>query len=448
VDPVSDERLREIEREVAATGTPAARLRFAAELERRGLRDDAVATLFQALAAAPQDESVRLALGRFRGPASGEWCLPQGDARNTRRSTARGPRGETGRVLERRLLAPFEAAQFTRTQDQRVETPNPVPPPLLVGSHVYYSLGTGGGRHLLAATADGHVIAENFGAGGWEWSANRDAHVAWRIFTPHEREEDSDSTQWSEPHAVIAPDATIYAFTSFRRLRAIEPTGALRWEHRIDARVNSLALDHERRKLYVLYAHPAGLSTRDLESGRELGWVGLEEIAVASEAVVCDDGRVACISPFGYFAVVAPDGELQRPIYRYAEKISGGYGALAPSGELVVVSFDPRGATVMLFDPASGAKRDAERGGSGALDLPECRGAPTIDAEGVLYLDGGSRYVVGYDLSRSHAKKYQVDRPSLWRAPDQPSSQFALREGELAFIEVTNDGVTLVRVGA
>ncbi len=441
VEPVSDEHLREIEREVAESGTPTARLRLAAELERRGLRDDAVATLFQALAATPQDESVRLALGRFRGPASGEWCLPQGDARNTRRSTSRGPRGEAGRILERRFLAPFEATQFTRTQDQRADAPNPVPPPLLSGTHVYYSLGRGV-RRALAATADGHLIAENLGAGGWEWSANRDGQVAWKIFTEHESEDDSNPDRWSEPHAVIAPDATVYGFTSFKRLRAIEPTGPVgscRWEHRIDARVNSLALDHERGRLHVLYEYPPRLSTRDLATGSEIGAVDLSEISVATEAIVCDDGRVACISPFGYLAIVAPGGELQAPIYRYAEKISGGWGGLAPWGELVVVSSDPRGATVTLFDPASGA-------GRASFDAPDCRGAPAIDADGVVYLDGGSRYVVGYDL-KTHVKKFHVDRPSLWRAPDQPSSQFALRDGELAFLEVTNEGVSLLRVG-
>jgi hypothetical protein len=439
VEPVSDEHLREIEREVAATGTAASRLRLAAELERRGQGDNAVATLFEAVAASPKDESVRLALGRFRGPASGEWCLPQGDARNTRRSTARGPRGDGGRVLERRPLAPFEASQFTRTQDQRADAPNPVPPPLLVGSRVYTSLGTG--RRVLAATADGHVIAENFGASGFEWSANRDGQVAWKIFTPIEVPEDADPNTWSEPHAVIGPDATVYGFMSLKRLRAIEPDGKLRWEHRIDAKVNALALDHERQKLHVVYAHPAGLSTRDLETGRELAWVNLEENGgVASDAVVCDDGRVACICPFGYFAIVTPGGELQKPIHRFDEKIGGAFGALAPWGELVVVSFDPTGAAVGLFEPASGAKR-------AKFDAPDCRGAPAIDADGVLYLDGGARYVVGYDL-KTHTKKYQVDRPSLWRAPNQPSSQFALREGELAFVEVTNEGVSLLRVGA
>jgi len=434
---VSDEDLRALEREVALSGTPPARLRLAAELERRGQREDAVTALFQALAVAPGDEGVRLALGKFRGPAPGQWCLPQGDARNTRRSVAKGPRGE-GRVVSRQPLAPLEAAQFNAMQDQRVDTHDTVPPPLIVGSYAYYSLPTG--RRQLAATADGHVIAQNYGASGFEWSANRDGVAVWRISMLIAGENEGNFDWWSQPHAVIGPDATVYGNTSLRKLIAIEPTGERRFEHAIDGKVNSLALDHERGRLHVLLAHPAGLSTHDLKTGERVSWVGLEKIIVASEAVVCDDGRVACISPLGYFAIVDDSGRLQDYRYTDADTISGGYGALSPWGELIVVSFDPRGATVASFDITTGAKRTR-------FEAPDCRGAPAIDSQGTIYLDGGARYVMGYNLVTGQPC-YHVDRASLWRAPDQPSSQFALREGEIAFIEVTSDGVTLLRVGA
>ncbi|MEZ0228076.1 MAG: hypothetical protein ACAI25_05580, partial [Planctomycetota bacterium] len=75
---MSDEVLRKIEREVAADGSPTSRIRLATELERRGLADDATRVLFDAVAAHPAAEDVRLALGRFRGPSTREWSQPQG----------------------------------------------------------------------------------------------------------------------------------------------------------------------------------------------------------------------------------------------------------------------------------------------------------------------------------------------------------------------------------
>ena len=80
---MSDEVLRRLEREVAAQGSPTARIRLANELERQGRQEDAVAALFEALLASPQSPEIRFALGHFRGLAPGEWCLPAGDERNT-----------------------------------------------------------------------------------------------------------------------------------------------------------------------------------------------------------------------------------------------------------------------------------------------------------------------------------------------------------------------------
>jgi hypothetical protein len=433
---VSDELLRKLERGVAADGSAAARIRLASELERRARPADACAVLFEALAVFPANQEVRLALGRFRGPGA-EWSQPQSDARNTRRSPAKGPRGE-GKVLERRLLAPIVATSFARTQDQRVDTPSPVPPPLVVGSYVYSSLATG--RRIVAATADGHAIDENFGASGFEWSANRDGKIAWRIAMRVDTalEHEANPDKWCDPLAVVAPDATVFGVTALRRLIAIEPSGGLRFQHSVPAKVTSLALDFERGKLHLLYSHPVGLSTRDLATGNETAWVSLERISTADEAIVCDDGRVACISVWGWVAVVGPSGDLEHE-FRFAEKIGGAYGGLTPWGELVVVSFDV-GARVSLFDPASGARR-------GGFEAPDCRGAPAIDSTGTVYLDGGARYVAGFDII-SGQPRYHVDRPTLWRTPDQPMSQLALREGELAFVEIAPEGVVLIRVGS
>lgn len=441
---MSDELLRKLERDVAADGSDAARIRLATELERRGQGDEATAVLFEALAAHPQSGEVRRALGHFRGPSPTEWSHPQADARNTRRSTARGPKG-TGRIIERRQLAPWESATFNTTQDERLRDPEPIPPPLRAGRYVYYSLGTG--RQVLATTSDGHVVSQNFGASGFEWSANREGKIAWRHLMPfpidsegNPREQEGDPNWWSRPHAVIASDATVYAVTSFRRLLAIEPTGAIRFDQEVPSKVNALALDEKRELLHVLYSHPVGLSTRELTRGTELRWTSLAPLGAAHNAIVCDDGRVACVSPFREVGIVGPSGDLERTL-PFAEKIGGAEGALTPWGELVVVSFDPTGSTVHLFDPASGARR-------GNFNAPDCRGAPAIDAAGTLYLDGGARAVVGWDLVQ-HSVRYTLDRPSYWREPDHPSSQLAIREDELAYIELSpKEGVILVRVGS
>lgn len=433
---MSDEVLRKLEREVATEGSEGSRIRLASELERRGRADEATSVLFEALAAHPASEDVRRALGRFRGPSMTEWSLPHGDARNTRRSLAKGPKGE-GKLIERRALAPFASAQFTRTQDTRIDEPDPVPPPLVVKNYVYSALATG--RQVLAATSDGHVVMENSGAGGFEWSANRDAVAAWKIFMPVQSDDEGRPEFWSEPHAVIAPDATVYGVTSLRRLIAIEPTGAKRFEQDLPAKITGLALDAARGRLHVLYENPAGLSTRDLATGREVSWASLAPIVVAHNTIVCDDGRVACVSAFGSVGIVNLAGELERTI-KFAEKIGGAEGALTPWGELVVVSFDPTGAAVSIFDPGSGANR-------GHFNAPDCRGAPAVDAAGTIYLDGGAHCVMGYDLV-THQPKYSMDRPSYWREARQPVNQLALREGELAFIEVTREGVMFVRVGA
>ena len=231
----------------------------------------------------------------------------------------------------------------------------------------------------------------------------------------------------------------MYGVTSLRRLIAIEPNGTERYRLDLPAKANGLALDASLGRLHVLYDYPAGLSTRDARTGSELTWTSLAEIAVAKNPIVCDDGRVACISDFGYVGIVNTSGELERH-WRLDERIGGAEGALAPWGELVVVTFDKTGSGVSLFDPASGAPR-------GHFNAPDCRGAPAVDSTGTIYLDGGARCVVGYDLVKGSVK-YSLDRPSFWREPDQPASQFALREDELAFIEVSKEGVILVRVGA
>ncbi len=427
---MSDDALRKLEREVAA-GPPSVRIRLAAELERSGRTDDAVTVLL----AASGDRAVRRALGRFRGPAPNDWSAPQGDARNTRRSPARGPRGE-GKVLERRPLAPEGHTFFGRSQDQRVLSPEPVPPPLLTGPYVYYSLATG--RRVLAATADGHVIAENLGAGGLEWSANRDGRVAWRILMTVAHPDEANPRWWSRPHAAIAEDATVYGVTSFRKLIAVEPNGDRRFDHDLHARVEALALDEARGRFYLLFDDPVMLSTRDLATGKEMFAATLAQLPAAHEAIVCDDGRVACVSAFARVAIVGVSGEVERQI-SFAERVGGAHGALTPSGELVVVSSDETGAGVSHFDPASGANR-------GFFFARDCRGAPAVDKDGTIYLDGGGRYVMGFAIAGG-AQVYKVERPTLWIAPEQPKSEFALREGEVDFIEVTKDGVTLIRVG-
>jgi hypothetical protein len=138
-------------------------------------------------------------------------------------------------------------------------------------------------------------------------------------------------------------------------------------------------------------------------------------------------------------AVLSPAGALERE-FRYAERIGGGAAALTPWGELAVVSWDPKAAGVSLFDAATGQRR-------AFFECADCSGVPAIDGDGVIYLDGGARaHVIGFDLV-SGRERYRLDRTTLWRSPHRPASTFALAEGEVVFVELGADGVTLVRAG-
>ncbi|MBI3723963.1 hypothetical protein HY251_08435, partial [bacterium] len=251
-----DEALRALEREVAASGSCAARVRLALELARRGRRDQACSALLAAVSAFPKDQEARLHLGRFRGPASGPWSAPNADSRNTRLSPARGPRGK-GKLATENVAHP---------EANRPNEPATIHAPLIAGSGKPYC--SVGGRRILALTADGHAVTENRGASGIEWyAAERDGKNAWKekLFF----QADSDWDKWSDPHAAIAPDATIFGVTSLRKLLAIEPDGEVRFEHELPAQVLSLSLDAERERLYLAYKTPAFLSCRDAKTGEE-----------------------------------------------------------------------------------------------------------------------------------------------------------------------------------
>jgi hypothetical protein len=430
-----DETVRGLRREIAAGAGSQTWLRLAHELERRSGADDALLVLFDALKQFPKDPDVTLAIGKFRGPAPGPWGAPCADGKNTRLSPAKGPRGLEGKVLQRTLVAPTAAAGFTLAQNERTTIPPRLKAPLVVGARVYTFLEA---RRFLAVTADGHAVTQNFGATGHEWSLERDGKRPWSHFFPHETD---DMDAWSEPHAAIGPDATIYGVTSPRKLIAFEPDGTRRYTLDLPAKVTSLALDAERGKLHLAYDQPAALSTRDLATGVETGFLELGQLVAVSEAIVCPDGRVVCLSPFGLIGIVNLEGKLEHET-RCAERISGAFGALSPWGELVVVSFDPKGALVSLFDPATGGRR-------GSFEAPECAGIPAIDAEGTIYLDGGARgHAFGFDLV-SGTVRYKLDRDTLWRSPEQGLfTTFSLAEGELLFVQLEKGGVTLLRAGA
>ncbi|MBI3723322.1 hypothetical protein HY251_05120 [bacterium] len=106
------------------------------------------------------------------------------------------------------------------------------------------------------------------------------------------------------------------------------------------------------------------------------------------ETIVLPDGRVACISVHSHVGFVTPEGVVEFAS-RYGEKIGGSAGGLAPWGDLVVVSWDTRGALVTSFDLRTGKVK-------GSFEALECQGAPAIDMDGTIYLDGGaSGYVRG-----------------------------------------------------
>jgi hypothetical protein len=422
-----DEALRSLERQVAATGDRSVRLKLASELDRRGRPRDATQILLDAVRAFPKDRDVRLALGKFRGPAPGPWGAVRADARNTRLSPAKGPRGE-GQVISREPIAAFEGYREA-----------PAPPPLVAQNlaRPIYSLGVN--RTNLAVTADGHVISQSWGEGGFEFSAEREGHRAWRFHFEHAPDE--DQSRWSRSaHAAIAPDGTVFGLVRSGKLIAVEPTGEARWIQELPARATSLALDAEHERLYVAYEAPSHLVALDTATGRELWSTNTEMIVVPSEVIVLGDGRVACVSPMGWVAIIAPDGGLQLEI-RYAERIWDGIGAVAPWGELVIVSSDKKGAYVWLFDPGSKDPR-------GRFEAPECFGVPAIDSAGTIYFDGGARgYVLGFDLAGG-AVRYKLDRPTFWQPPERPGSAIALGDGEVVFMDFAESGVALVRGGA
>src|SRR5205807_989206 len=92
------------------------------ELERRGRPVEATSVLFAALAAFPKDVDVRQKLGRFRGPARGPWGAPNADARNTRLSTARGPRGQ-GKLTHTETFARVEDAGLAEESMESIAAP-------------------------------------------------------------------------------------------------------------------------------------------------------------------------------------------------------------------------------------------------------------------------------------------------------------------------------------
>lgn len=428
--PRGDEALRRLEREVEASGDTSARLRLAAELDRQGRSREAFENLADMLRRTPRDEDVRLALGKLRGPCPGPWGAIAADPRNTRRSTARGPRGLEGRVLERQPVSPWDAAERSGGG-----------PPPLVGPAETRPLASVGVRTVLALTADGHAISHALGNGGIEVSAERDGHRSWRVPFPYEPGD--DESRWSRSaHAALGPDGTAHVFVRTGKLVAVEPTGDVRWTRDVPATVTSLALDAARARLYVGYDHPAALAAFDPWTGDELWTRPLEPSYPPDETIVLDDGRVACVTPFRTILVVTPAGDLEPPV-TCSERIYGAHGALAPSGDLVVVNSDPKGAHVEVFDPTRGFAKKT------SFEVTECLGVPALDREGTVYLDGGARgYILGFDIV-SGAVRYRLDRPTLWQQPDRPGSAIAVGDGEVVFLDFSgSEGVGLVRAGA
>ena len=424
-----DEVLRGLEREVEASGSAGARIKLAAELERRGRAREACATLLEAAKLFPSDADVRRAVGRYRGPAPGPWGAVKADARNTRLSPARGPRGE-GRILSRQPFSAFDGPRQL-----------PAPPPL-IGAGPPRPLVSIGSRAILGVMADGHLIEQTGGAGGFEFLAERDGERAWSFFFEHPPDTHDESGFSRAPHAVIGPDGTVFGAVRLGKLLAVEPWGDKRWEIDVTSRVESLALDAERKRLWVAYEHPPRLVALDPGTGAQLSETNLSEIIVPAEALVLNDGRVACVSPAGgWVAVVSPDGALERT-FRCADRIWIITSALSPWGHLIVVSSDLKGSTVQLFDAATGQR-------TGMFEAPDCYGVPAVDREGTLYLDGGARgYVLGFDLV-SGAMRYKLDRAeTLWQQPDRPGSSIAIGEGEVVFMDFAQEGVLLVRGGS
>jgi hypothetical protein len=423
-----DERLRELER-AAAGGDPGAAMRLGAALERLGRPCEAARTLARAARDLPRSDDVAQALARLRGPSRVAWPAPLGDARKTRRSTSRGPRGQGSAIA-----TPTEGGLLH--QDER---------PPLIGPSGQVALARARaeeGRAVrelpLAFAADGTLYMLEDGA-----LVAREADTMEPVFAPRDLDEHPRRLAW----AAVLDDASLVIAHQDGLLARAPPWGGPSTRLRqtdLGPDLLGAALDARAGRIYsieltsawpppaaslpyVMRVAQRALTAFDLSLQRNFSVDLL--IDPCDPPLVADDGRIVVLSLFGRAVVVSPAGMVEREL-RYGERIGGARAALGPGGTLVIVAWDRAGAAVTILDLATGARVSG-------FHVLRGFGAPAVDADGVLYLRAGEpSRVVGHELATGR-EVYRLERPGV--RDDQPKA-LALGDGEVVFVEVPEGG--------
>lgn len=368
---VDDAELRRLERELAATGAPEARVRLARELERVGRRDDAFFVLKPGIA----DAAVRAEIARWpawthaSGDAGRRACIDVAPVRSTPRvAVFRRDSIEIGALT---LLASPLALVLTETRETndgdvstlRVLDPEAGAPRFdrearwlvfhtsIHGEHLtitegVHDLRSGelvmswpyGGSAIAGASNDGDILLlRHSGELRCVRLRGKEFEIVWRASLPGTPPRTVHVVAWSDAHVLLCGRR---ALTSLDRR-----TGAILWEKPVDADWNEACADA--RLVLAQLGHHA---TSPLEAFDSKG-ASLWRTRVAARARVLGDGYVVAeVLSSSERGLITLDARTGESIHILRARASWEEGlAVAAAREVVYFTRGPRSVSAETY---------------------------------------------------------------------------------------------------